>query len=116
MKNISTVMLTICLAATGGIALAEDSMSMDKGTMSKDTMKKDTMTREAMSKDPMDKQKSMHKEHMHKDSMKKDSMDTKETMGKDKGMQPGIGVAMMDMALFVVSIPTFGANICCTMH
>ncbi|HSM97574.1 MAG TPA: hypothetical protein VLS47_01040, partial [Gallionella sp.] len=92
MNKLSFVLLSLCLVASGSLVFAQDSMSMDKGSMdkgsmSKDAMRKDTRDKDAMSNGAMSKKKPIHKKKsMHKDSMTKDSMDTKDTMGKDKGM------------------------------
>ena len=67
MNRFASVLLSLCLAASGGYAFATDSMLMGKDTMDKKSMHK----------------KSMKKHSTKKDTMKKDSMETKGTMGKD---------------------------------
>ena len=51
MNKLSSIILSMCLAASSGLALAMDDMSMDKGAMSKDSMSKDAMHKDSMGKD-----------------------------------------------------------------
>ncbi len=84
MKRLTSIILSLCLAATGGLAFA-DSTAMDKGAMSKDGMSKDAMSRETTAKGPMEKMKPV-KAHNRKEDMKGDAMKMNAPMAKDKGM------------------------------
>ncbi len=85
MKKLTSIILSLCLAATGGLAFARDSTSMDKGAMSKDSMSKDAMSRETTAKGSMEKMKPM-KAHNRKEDMKDGAMKMNAPMAKDKGM------------------------------